>query len=347
MKTGVVLTVCLLVAPLLPALETEVSVQTTRTEVLAAAGPGAPLVQTGVDDLLLQGAVSHRQTLTEGWNLSGTVWGSLDTLPSGSPLVVPAPKVEVSGQILEALLTAEVVPGVVVLDAGKKVLHPSSGFSAAPLNFVDRGGTKVGAQAVAKWEQGWIQAGQAWMAPWATLSNSYSPGWGGVFRQSGWFDQSRIGWRWDPADFQVVTLVGDQGLQAAGFGLDTGWGDNLTLRAEGAWKTGVTQALAGATYTGADSSTFMAEYSWDSTAAKTAHHGFLRATRSLDDKVDGEAWGLVNLVDGSGFGGLAATVKLEKASLILSLQDAWGVAGSPGGDSPLLWKAGVEFQVFL
>ena len=83
-----------------------------------------------------------------------------DSLPSAVPVCHPAGKIDMESRILELKLVWEVVPGTLIWDVGKKVIHPSSGFFRTPLNVISHGAlgnaANLSGSAVGTWEEGWI-----------------------------------------------------------------------------------------------------------------------------------------------------------------------------------------------
>jgi hypothetical protein len=216
---------------------------------------GGQSVQTEATRLLAQAAASHKQNLAEGLSLSGTLWVDADSLPSGSPLETPGDKIELSSRVLELGLEWEALPGQLVLDAGKKIIHPSSGFFKTPLNMLSRGATSGMASssgaAVSTWEEGWVGADLTWIAGKLSIANFISPrlAWSDgadrslkylSLRQDEYNDLLRVGLRLGDADLRFLALASSEGAGGsdpklrfqAGSGLDINLGDSLTLRAE-------------------------------------------------------------------------------------------------------------------
>ena len=235
------------------ALETEADVDLLPTASLTSQGGGVSM-QTEATRLVAQVASSGKLSLAEGLGLSGTIWLDADSLPSGSPLVSPGDKVAVSSRVLESALQWEIVPGQLILDAGKRIIHPSSGFFKAPLNLLSRpevgGVASSSAEAVGKWEEGWVGLDLTWLTGNLSVANFFSPRltWSNdadqalqyVGQQQAEFnDLVRVGVRIGEADLRLLALtstrgsgdVSDLGVQT-GTGLDLNLGDSLTLRAE-------------------------------------------------------------------------------------------------------------------
>jgi hypothetical protein len=328
-------------------------------QVPGASGPVPE--EVAVDETLIQGTVSHQQTLVPGLNAEGTFWTSLDTLPSGTPLVMPADKLSFSSHFLEGWLAWEPLPGSVNLGVGKQVIHPSSGFSAVPLNFAPRGGVTTGAQATSSWEEGWLGTKASWFGPGVSASVFWAPSlsWdqaadnGGLkyltSQQSSGFAQGQLGFTLGASDLKVLAFQG-AGNPRLGLGLDTGWGDNWTFRAEAAGDTASAtrlSSLAGATWTGTEQQTVMLELSQDATVSPGQPYGFLRGAATLETHVDADAWTKVNLSDGSGWLGSSITYTADKWSLSGAWMGAWGSPTSDAGSSPLRWKTTLEAKAFF
>ena len=218
-------------------------------------GPGSPWMQTEFTEVSGQAALSHTQTLADGLSLSGTAWAMADTLPSGSPLATPPDKIDIESRILELKLIWEVVPGTLIWDFGKKVIHPSSGFFKTPLNVISHGAlgnaANLSGAAVGTWEEGWIGTDVTWLVGALSISNFFSPRlqWSSdadrllqyvSLQQNDFQNLTRLDLRIGGADVRLLGLLssgapgsGDTGLHGQlGAGLDTNIGDSITVRAE-------------------------------------------------------------------------------------------------------------------
>ncbi len=344
------------------ALDAEVDVQQTSSHVAVVQGaPGTAPQEVAVDETLVQGTVHHQQTLAPGLNAEGTFWSSLDTLPSGTPQVLPAHKLDISSHFLEGWLAWEPLPGTLNLGGGKQVVHPSSGFSATPLNFASRGGRTTGAQATSSWEEGWMGTKASWFGDSLSASVFWAPSlsWdkatddGGLkyltSSQSNGFTQGQLGFTWGTSDVKALAFQG-AGNPRLGLGVDTGWGDDWTFRAEAAGDAVSSirpSALVGATWTGLDQQTVMAELSRDETGPTPRPYGFVRGAVKLESHVDADAWTKVNLADTSGWLGSSITYTADKWVLSGAWMGAWGDATSDAGSSPLRWKTTLEAKAFF
>ena len=235
-------------------LEVEADLDLFPTASLAQEG-GGPSMQVEATRIVAQSAISHKQALGEGLTLSGTAWLNADSLPSESPLAVPATKLDLNARLLEFGLEWEALPGALILDLGKKIIHPSSGFFKTPLNMLSR--PAVGdvpsstAAAVGKWEEGWVGADVTWLAGNLTVANFLSPrlAWSQeadqilqyISQQQGEYDDLlRLGLRVGEADLRLLALTSAESIGGAdpnmhfqtGAGLDVNLGDSLTIRAE-------------------------------------------------------------------------------------------------------------------
>lgn len=235
-------------------LEVEADVDAFPTASLAQESGGQSM-QVEATRIVAQSAISHKQILGDGLALSGTAWLDADSLPSGSPLAVPESKLDMNSRLLELGLEWEALPGALILDLGKKIIHPSSGFFKAPLNMLSR--PAVGdvpsstAAAVGKWEEGWVGADITWLAGNLTVANFLSPRltWSQeadqvlqyLSQQQGEYDDLlRLGLRVGEADLRLLALTSADSIGGAdpdfhlqaGAGLDVNLGDSLTVRAE-------------------------------------------------------------------------------------------------------------------
>jgi hypothetical protein len=236
------------------ALEVEADVDLFPTASLAQEGGGQSM-QVEATRIVAQSAISHKQALGEGLTLSGTAWLDADSLPSDSPLAVPESKLDMNSRLLEFGLEWEALPGALILDLGKKIIHPSSGFFMTPLNMLSR--PAIGdvpsstAAAVGKWEEGWVGLDITWLVGNLTVANFLSPRltWSRetdqvlqyVSQQQGEYDDLlRLGLRVGEADLRLLALTSAESIDAAnpdihiqtGAGLDVNLGDSLTVRAE-------------------------------------------------------------------------------------------------------------------
>jgi hypothetical protein len=240
-------------ASLAAGLETEATLDALPTAALGQ--EGGTSMQTEETRLLAQVAASHKQSLGEGLSLSGTFWADADSLPSGSPLQTPTDKLKLTSRLLEIGLEWEALPGQLIVDVGKKIIHPSSGFFKTPLNLLSRGSASglipsTGA-AVSTWEEGWVGADVTYLTGNVTIANFLSPRleWSDSAdrtlqylsqQQEGFNDLLRFGLRIGKADVRLLALTSSGGAGGAdsdfhlclGAGADTNVGDSLTLRAE-------------------------------------------------------------------------------------------------------------------
>ncbi len=233
--------------------EAQAVLDAVPTAALVAQGPS--WMQTVTTELTVQGALSHTQPLAEGLSLSGTIWGMADSLPSGSPLSTPPTKIDLQSRVLEMKLVWEAIPGTLIIDAGKKLIHPSSGFFRTPLNVLSHGSlgntANLSGSAVGTWEEGWVGVGATLLVGGFTVSNFFSPRvqWDSgandalqyVSQMQGDFqDLAHVDMRLGDADVQVLGLLSSGGPGSAdpdlhftaGAGVDTNIGDAVTVRAE-------------------------------------------------------------------------------------------------------------------
>ena len=246
---------CLGVAPALWAWEGQGMIDTVPTAALVQPGAGQPWTQTEFTELTAQGALSDSQSLGSGLSLSGTAWAMADSLPSGDPRVTPASKVDLQTRLLELKLSWEAIPGSLIWDVGKKVIHPSSGFFRTPLNVMSRGAlgnsANISGSAVGTWEEGWIGTEVTFLTGPASFSNFFSPRlrWTGstdqalqyvTQQQPDFQDLARVDLRLGEADVRLLGLLSSGGpgsadpdvLATLGAGVDTNVGDAITVRAE-------------------------------------------------------------------------------------------------------------------
>ncbi len=252
------------------ALDGQLLLDVIPTAALVQQAPTAPWMQSETTDLSVQGVVSHTQLLADGLALSGTLWGMADTLPSGSPLATPPAKLDLASRVLELKLGWEAIPGILIVDAGKLLVHPSSGFFRTPLNVVSHGtltGTaNLSGSAVGAWEEGWVGAQATLLVGAFSVSNFFSPrlDWSDSAdaalayvsaRQPDYQDLSRLTVRLGATDLQVLGLLTTGGPGSAdpdfhftgGAGVDTGIGDAVTVRAEVAVSDSVSRVAPGST----------------------------------------------------------------------------------------------------
>jgi hypothetical protein len=251
------LAVCWLWVASAAAAEGDVVVDYLQTSALTPQSGAASAKPMQVDfaEVKTEAGVSDRRLLAEGLTLSGTIWAQVDSLPSGSPMSPPASKLDFQSRILELLATYEILPGALILDIGKRVIHPSSGFFKAPLNLMPRPVLDVAASqqgaAVGKWEEGWMGGGITWISDKLTLADFFSPrmAWPDDARsklqyltlpQEDFQNLARLGWRVGEADLRLLTLVSKGRLGGpdtpfhlrVGAGVDTNFGESVTVRAE-------------------------------------------------------------------------------------------------------------------
>jgi hypothetical protein len=234
--------------------ETEVLFNLVHEALLKDGSSGAA-AQVEATRAVSQIASSEKMAIREDLTLSGTVWAEADTLPSQSPLDTPPCKIDLQSRILEAEARWEILPGSLVLDLGKKVIHPSSGFFRAPLNLIARppiGGVSPQSDAaVGTWEEGWLGADLTWLVGDFSFANFFSPRltWSAdadkelsylSLQQDQYQDLVRVGLHLGEADLRALALVASEGPGGSdpafhvklGAGLDTNLGDSLTLRVE-------------------------------------------------------------------------------------------------------------------
>ena len=217
--------------------------------------PSSPWMQLETTELDGQAALSHSQPLAEGLSISGTLWGMADTLPSGLPWATPSGKIDLQGRILELKLVWEVIPGTLIWDVGKKVIHPSSGFFRTPLNVISHGAlgntANLTGSAVGTWEEGWVGTDLTLLVGSFSISNFFSPRlqWSSdadralqyvSLPQNDFQDLTRVDVRIGEADVRLLGLVATGGPGSSdtalhlqlGAGLDTTISDSITVRAE-------------------------------------------------------------------------------------------------------------------
>ena len=162
------------------ALEGEIDADAVPSATLAPTrGPGSPLVQAEATRITSQFALSGHASPVGGLTLSVTAWALLDSLPDYNPLDVPGARLALSSRLLQADLTWQIIPGVLVWDTGKEIIHPSSGFFRTPLNLISRGAAGNVPQqipaAAPHWEEGWIGTRLLWMVGDFSFENFFSP----------------------------------------------------------------------------------------------------------------------------------------------------------------------------
>jgi hypothetical protein len=262
------------------------------TGVLAQTSPGS-WMQTETTELTGQVAVSHTQPISEGLSISGTAWGMADSLPTGSPFATPPTKIDLLSRILELKLVWEAIPGTLIWDAGKKVIHLSSGFFRTPLDVISHGAlgnaANLTGSAVGTWEEGWVGTDVTVLLGNVTIASFFSPrlAWSSdadtvlqyvTSQQNDYQDLTRMDIRLGDADVRLLGLLSDGGPGSsdpnlhftAGAGLDTNIGQAVTVRAEAsvadsATRLGVTSAqvpLAVATQTVAWAPQALAGFTW-------------------------------------------------------------------------------------
>jgi hypothetical protein len=253
-RIGAMAAAMLLAATGAMALGGEVDMSWLDEAVVAHEGGSAIQTDTGI--AMMQGAVSHSATLADGLSLSGSAWALADSLPSYDPQVLPTNVLDFSSRVLELDLKWEALPGSLVFEAGKKIIHPSSTFFKAPLDIMTPPSPAISntseqsASAVGKWEEGLVGAGVTWLTGPFSFYDYVSP-------RFVWSDQvsdamlyftgdqerfqnlAKIGARIGDTDIQLLglytsSLSGDASddRYAAGVGIDSELGDSVTVRAE-------------------------------------------------------------------------------------------------------------------
>ena len=215
----------------------------------------SPWMQSETTEVSGQAALSHSQTLAEGLSLSGTAWGLADSLPTGSPFATPSGKIDIKSRILELKLIWEAVPGMLIWDVGKKVIHPSSGFFRTPLNVISHGAlgnaANINGAAVGTWEEGWIGTDVTLLLGNLSISNFFSPRmlWSRqadsvlqyfTLPQNDFQNLTRLDVRIGNADVRFLGRLSSGGPGSSdpdvnlqlGAGVDTNIGDSVTVRAE-------------------------------------------------------------------------------------------------------------------
>jgi hypothetical protein len=216
---------------------------------------GTRWMQAETTEITTQAALSHTESITDGVSLSGTVWGMADSLPSQSPLATPPAKIGLQSRLLELKLVWEVIPGTLVWDIGKEVIHPSSGFFRTPLNVISHAAlgnsANLSGSAIGAWEEGWVGTNLTLLIGSFTISDFFSPRlqWSDdadkvlgyiSARQNDYQNLTRMDVRLGSADVRLLGLLSSGGPGSAdpqahftaGAGLDTNIGDTVTVRAE-------------------------------------------------------------------------------------------------------------------
>jgi hypothetical protein len=238
------------------ALEGEIDVDATPSATLAPTqGPGSPLVQAEATRITSQFALSGHTSPTEALTLSATAWGLLDSLPDYNPLDVPGTRLALSSRLLQADLSWQIIPGVLIWDTGKEIIHPSSGFFRTPLNLITRGAAGNVPQqipaAAPQWEEGWIGTRLLWIVGDFSFEDFFAPrlvwqsdvdsvlGYVSA-QQNDYMNQLRIQAHIGGVDLQALGLLSTGGPGSAdpavhaqgGVGMDANFGDRLTVRGE-------------------------------------------------------------------------------------------------------------------
>jgi len=296
---GILAFLVLLGTPLsLAAWNAQLVMDVLPTAALAPAAAGG-LMQTETTEVSGQVAVSHAQPIVEGLSLSGTAWGMADSLPTGIPFDTPPAKLDLQSRLLELKLAWEAIPGTLIWDAGKKVIHPSSGFFRTPLNVISHGALGN----TANLSGGAVGTSLTALLGSFTISNffsprlAWSPGADQVFqyitsRQEDYQDLTQLDVRIGDADVRLLGLLSSGGPASAdpalhvtaGVGVDSNIGEALTVRAEATIadsqdRLAVTsdqplavavqtvswapRALVGLTWTNKDQLSVMAEYCYN------------------------------------------------------------------------------------
>jgi hypothetical protein len=231
------------------ALEGEIDVDAAPSAALASTqGPGSPLVQVEATRITSQFALSGHTSPLEGLTLSATAWALLDSLPDNNPLDVPGARQAFSSRLLQGDVSWQIIPGVLIWDTGKQIIHPSSGFFRTPLNLISRGAAGNVPQqipaAAPQWEEGWIGTRLLWMIGDFSIEDFFSPRLAAIgyvsAQQDDFIDQLRVQAHIGGVDLQFLGLVSTGGPGSAdpdvhaqaGAGFDANVGDRLTVRGE-------------------------------------------------------------------------------------------------------------------
>jgi hypothetical protein len=168
---------------------------------------------------------------------------------------VPVARLALSSRLLQADLGWQIIPGVLIWDTGKQIIHPSSGFFRTPLNLISRSAAGNVPQqvpaAAPQWEEGWIGTRLLWMAgdfsveefiaPRLVWSSRADAALGYVSaRQDDFIDQLRVQAHIGGIDLQALGLLSTSGAGSAdpsvhaqaGMGMDANIGDRVTVRGE-------------------------------------------------------------------------------------------------------------------
>jgi hypothetical protein len=226
----------------------------TPTAALVTQGNGSP-IEAQSTRTTTQAVVSNNLTLSPGWTFSGTGWLLLDSLPTSDPTQVPANRLAWSSRVLQLDAQGQLVPGVIFVDLGKQIIHPSAGFFKTPLNLLSRGAAGNTPQqtpaASPQWEEGWWGAKVA--GTWGdwTLEDFVAPplSWSDAAdktlqelsaQQPDLNNQLRVDGHIDAIDLQGLALVTvtDPGRTESvthvqtGVGIESSVGDHLAVHAE-------------------------------------------------------------------------------------------------------------------
>ena len=120
----------------------------------------------------------------------------------------------------------QIVPGALIWDTGKEIIHPSVGFFRTPLNLIARGAAGNVPQqipaAAPQWEEGWIGTRLLWITGDLSFEDFFSPRlvWSSAVdaalgylseQQNDFINQLRIQAHIRGVDLQAVGLVSTQG----------------------------------------------------------------------------------------------------------------------------------------
>lgn len=317
----------LALAPGLWGLEAEVGVTLTQSHVAVVPGPpGTPTQEVTVDRARLEAVVGHQQPLGWGWTVEALGRAGVDTLPSGDPGSLPPWGLDPSSALLEGWLGWEPLPGTLALGVGKRRVQPSSGFAHQPLDELARTDDR----------EGRTGAQVAWFGDGLSAS---------VFAGQA-FVVGRVGATVAGVDLKAQ-VVRRAGAPRLGVGVDGGWGDHLTLRAEACAGSnlGDEDALAGVTWTGDDLSTLMAEALWNGRDQEGRPGAFVRATTPLGRDGEANAWVKAEAPPGTtgypGWSGVGLVWTTDRWELDAHWTAAWGP------DPGLRWQTEVVTKVFL